>query len=151
MPLRNFIAKFALTDARRFEVEALQELKDIHAECPETKTRAVLERIIREEEEHVAHMDEELAKLRGKPVEEPDEKPALPEAPRREPLKGTTLQKLQRLAKKEEASATFYRLLSERTPIPAVRKIFRHLAEEECGHFDALAEHVRELQGKAEK
>jgi rubrerythrin len=147
MPFRNFIARLALNDARRFEAEAAGELQEILAGCEDPRTRTVLERIVREEEEHLTHLEAELARLRGKPAAAPKEKPPLPEAPRREKLSGTTLEKLERLLKKEQASTTFYKLLSERTPIPAVRAIFRSIAEQEKGHAAALAEHVREIGG----
>jgi rubrerythrin len=146
MSVSDFIARMALSDARRFEIEAAGELREILSECPDPRTRAVLERIIREEAEHLAHLDAELARLRGKPAV-PPEHPPLPKPPPREPLAGSTIEKLQRLLKKEEASAAFYRLLSERTPIPAVRKIFRAIADQEKGHAEALARHIGELRG----
>lgn len=148
MPFREFVARVALGDARRFEIESAQELREIMAGCEDARTCAVLEEIVRQEEEHLAHLDEELERLRGKPA--PATRPAiepLPTPPPRQKLTGTTCEKLKRLLKKEEGSATFYSILAERTLIPAVRGVFRHLGDEERGHAEALAKLIAEICG----
>ena len=52
---------------------------------------------------------------------------------------------LHEILDKERASVTFYGLLAERTPLHAVKEIFRNLADEEKGHVAKLAAHIAEV------
>lgn len=150
MPIRNAIARLAIADARRFEQQALERLRAILDDCPDDSTRTVIAEIFREEESHLAHLDEACRGMPACAAPAPVEPPApgatppLPPAP---PPEGPICQKLRSLLAMEEASIHFYAFLGERTLIPVVRDIFRHITDEERAHAAKLRAHIDRLCG----
>ena len=136
MPLRDSIERLALADACRFELRIAQELKQIHDLSDNPSTRELLAELIAEEEAHLSSLTSLL------PVEKAAETVEI-EPPASEKTDLCTM--LRNILKKEESSVTFYELLAERTPIPAVKDAFRTIAEAEKKHVVKLAQHIREL------
>ena len=65
-------------------------------------------------------------------------------------LRGETVcEMLEEMLAMEKAAVAFYDLLAERTPVPAVRDVFRALADAERGHGARLADRIREVCGDA--
>lgn len=153
MPFRQAIARLAVADARRFEIQTVSMLREILSGCDDAATRTVLEEIIAEEEAHCRIL-EEAARGRdetGRPPA-PEEKKKLPEAPDMSPPRDASVSgALRAVLRKERASVTFYELLAERTPVPAVRDIFRQIAEVERMHARKLAAHIRRICGQDEE
>ena len=146
MPFREALAKLALSDAARFERETAETLRGILASCRDERLRRALEEILAEEEAHCSAIRKELA--RRAPGKQPpqEERERLPRAPNATvSVSDDVCKALRRLLEKEEASATFYTLLAERTPIPAVRDVFLGIAAAERGHAAKLAALARRL------
>ncbi len=149
--MRDALTRLAVADARRFEVGEAAALRELLSACTDNAMRAVLEEIISEDEEHLRNLDG-LAGA-GKPaVQQPStqkEKP-LPKVPETDLHGRSICERLQKFLKKERAAITFYELLAQRTPIPAVRRVFQHIAEAERAHAEKFAEQVRRICGDAD-
>ena len=146
MSFRDAIARLALADARRFELQTAAMLREILESCRDEATRAVIREIAAEEDQHARRLQE--AAPGAKPPSPPlpaEEQAALPSPPDTAAPDGATCDKLRVLLKKEEASVLFYSLLAERTPIPAVRRVFEQIAAQERGHAARLAGHIRQI------
>ena len=134
MSLRNAVERLALADARRFELRIASELRQIRALSDNPATRSFLDELIAEEETHLASLSS-LAPGEGV-LESVTSSPA---------KEGDIAAMLREVLKKEEGSVTFYELLAERTPIPAIKSAFKKIAEAERGHVKRLARHIQEL------
>ena len=141
MSIRNAIERLAVADALRFEIHTAAMLRKALDVCTDPQVRLVLQEIIAEEEEHLQSLDELLPpdtdRTRCAPAEETRKAPPLP--------RGPVCDILRAVLKREEASVTFYALLAERTPVPAIRRIFEQTAQSERGHVAKLAEHVHRV------
>lgn len=152
MPFRDAIARLALSDARRFEVQTVSMLNEILESCPDDATRQLVRDLIQEEESHIRALEQTLPSVKPSPVSAPpEEKKKIPPLPDTSHTAGSVCQRLADVLKKEEASVTFYSLLAERTLIPAVRDVFRGIADGERGHARKLAEHIRRVCGPCER
>ena len=147
MPFREAIARLALRDARRFEMQTAAMLRRILATCHDNATRTVLQEITAEEQQHLQRLEGAAGESQTSAPGPPPELPKMPESPDSRLPEGTVHEKLRAVLKKEEASATFYHLLAERTLIPAVREVFKEIAAQEKRHAERLAELIRRLSG----
>ena len=137
MSLRNAVERLALADACRFELRIANELRHIRTVSDNPATRSFLDELIAEEETHLASLSSFM------PEDE------IPESVVSSPAKGRDITAMLReVLKKEDGSVTFYELLAERTPIPAIKSAFQKIAEAEKGHVKRLARHIQELCGQ---
>jgi len=141
MSIRGAIERLALADAQRFETHIAGMLRTILEACREAATRAVIEEILAEEEDHLHRLDAlvpaGVRETRREPAADVKEMPPL--------QSGSVCEMLREVLKKEKASVTFYELLAERTPVQAIKRAFRQIAEAEKGHVARLTEQVRRI------
>lgn len=135
----GFVGGIALRAAMDFESYAAGRYRRLAAEAPESVSALLLE-LAREEEGH-------LARLRG--LNEPLVEGGQAGTARPSGISGRRLSAAEQadtmdaLIRHEEATADFYRNLSERTIIPSARAVFAMLASEEQSHATRLAEAAR--------
>jgi rubrerythrin len=139
--LKDALLRWVTADARRMEAEVIATLRGMLAEDADAHTRALIEEILAEEETHLAHLDE-LADTTTIP-EEPPCAEEVPSRPAMQVSPGPVRKRLEELLTKEEAAASFYDLLAARTPIPAFRDVFGHIAAEEHAHAERLRAHLK--------
>lgn len=152
MPFRDAISRLAVADARRFELQMAAMLEEILKSCADESSRSVIREIISEETDHLQRLETlaPLGEKRSSPLP-PEEREKLPAAPDTlVPPAGSTCEMLREVLKKEEASVTFYALLAERTPIPAIKDVFKQIADAERGHVAKLSDHVHRLCQRGE-
>lgn len=137
MSIRDAIERIALADARRFELRVLALQRQLLERCEDEKTCRVIQEIVDEEDAHIERLD----RLAGAGHEKI-------KAGRTPELKGETVcEMLREILEMEQSSVAFYNLLADRTPLPAVKRVFREIADAEKDHEEKLAAHVREVCG----
>jgi len=138
MNVRGAIERIALADARRFEERMRGLQRQALEKCRDDSTRRLIQDLIAEEDDHLRQLDGMSAsESRSNGGKHPE-------------LRGETVcERLEEMLAMEKAAVAFYDLLAERTPVPAVRDVFRTLADAERGHEARLAHHIREVCGNA--
>ena len=152
MPFRDGIMRLAVADARLFEARTVEMLRDLVKSCADSETRGVIEEIMSEETEHVRRLDELVKRAGPEAAVKPDDEQMqreIPATPDTILPDGPIREKLRDLVEKEEASAMFYGLLAQRTPIRAVRRVFSEIAAMERSHAAKLREHLCRISGPA--
>jgi rubrerythrin len=137
MTLKDSITRMAVEDARRFEIETADFLRELRDSCGNVELRQTLDGLVAEETQHLA-MLEEFAPSSKLPHAAQHEMPSATPLPF-----AATCARLKEVLAKEEASVTFYALLAERTPVPPLKRLFSRIADMERGHVEKIRTAVR--------
>ena len=141
--LRGLLIRAIARSAMHFEGASLNLYKKMMEKTKTPRMKELLKTLAEEEEKHISHLEE---LLQGAPAQERD-RWAEKETGRAaaEVFAGKELEHeieacdfLKRIIDFEETTEAFYRLAGSRTPIPAARKAFELLAEDERRHAQVL-------------
>ncbi len=131
----SIVARLVFDSAAQFERSAINDYDELAKQTSNPHLKALWEHLAEEERMHLSHLHS-LTSVHGEHAwEEREDAVATVEGPGVEPDVAGVIDSA---ISHEQATADFYRELSQTAPLPGVRTAFRRLAEEEDSHVAHL-------------